>query len=153
MKANLILDKNGLNTSRKLEINRMTCASFFESKCMRKAMGWDFYINNSKYIAHQKAVRAFRASATVTNGMVMTPESELQIVVPPEAYQNPVMTQAYDKVPTGLTVKSTIMYEGNPIIIDTPQYHTLITFRMMTQVQLMENIKKDLKESASHGYQ
>ena len=64
MKGSLILDKNGLNTSRKLEINKMTCAFFFESKRMRKAMGQDFYINDSRYIAHQKTVCAFRARTT-----------------------------------------------------------------------------------------
>jgi len=42
IQARLNLDKNGLNTSRKLEINRMTCAFFFESKGMRKAMGQTF---------------------------------------------------------------------------------------------------------------
>ena len=146
IQARLNLDKNGLNTSRKLEINRMTCAFFFESKRMRKAMGRNFYINDSRYIAHQKTVRAFRASTTVTNGMVMAPENELQIVVLPEACQNPVVLQSYDEVPTGLTVTSTVMYEGKPIIIEAPQYHTLITYRMMTQVQPMENIKKISKK-------
>ena len=43
-------------------------------------------------------------------------------------------------------VTSTVMYEGNPIIIKAPQYHTLITYRMMTQVQPMENIKKISKK-------
>jgi len=46
------------------------------------------------------------------------------------------------EVPAGLTVTSTIMYEGKPIIVRDPQYNTLITFRMMTQVQPMESIKK-----------
>jgi len=144
--ARLNLDKNGLNTSRKLEINRMTCAFFFESKRMRKSMGRDFHINDSRFIAHQKTVRAFRVSTTVTNGMVMAIENELQIVVLPEACQNPVVLQSYDEVPTGLTVTSKVMYEGKPIIIEAPQYHTLITYRMMTQVQPMENIKKISKK-------
>ena len=39
IQACLNLDKKGLNTSRKLEINRMTCAFFFKSKCMCRAMG------------------------------------------------------------------------------------------------------------------
>jgi hypothetical protein len=38
------------------------------------------------------------------------------------------------------------MYEGKPIIIEAPQYCTLITYRMMTQVQPMENIKKISKK-------
>jgi hypothetical protein len=124
----------------------MTCAFFFESKRMRKAMGRNFYINDSRFIAHQKTVRAFRASTTVTNGMVMAPENELQIVVLPEACQNPVVLQSYDEVPTGLTVTSTVMYEGKPIIIEAPHYYTLIIYRMMTQVQPMENIKKISKK-------
>ena len=146
IQARLNLDKNGLNTSTKLEINRMTCAFFFESKRVRKSMGRDFHINDSRFIAHQKTVRAFRVSTTVSNGMVMAPENELQIVVLPEACQNPVVLQSYDEVPTGLTVTSTVMYEGKPIIIKAPQYHTLITYRMMTQVQPMENIKKISKK-------
>ena len=100
------LDKNSLNLnkSRKLEINRMTCAFFFESKRMPRAMGQFFYINDSRYIAHQKTVHAFRASTTVTIGMVMALENELQIVVLPEACQNPVVLQSYNEVPVGLTV-------------------------------------------------
>jgi hypothetical protein len=38
------------------------------------------------------------------------------------------------------------MYEGNPIITEAHHFHTLITFRMMTQVQPMENIKNISKK-------
>ena len=58
----------------------------------------------------------------------------------------PVVLQLYNEVPTGLAVTSTIMYEGKPIIIEAHQYHTLITFKIVTQVQLIENIKKISKK-------